>query len=61
MNAVDVPFTRRELDKVLGIPRHSRGDDGIPYQLYSKAPSMVKDRILHLFNRSWREGILPAQ
>ena len=58
---MDKPFTRLDLNTVLGKTKASApGLDGLHPLMLINLPEEGKDRLLHLINRSWTEGRVPS-
>lgn len=58
----DVPFTLKELDLVLASKKDSApGADSISYSMLRNCPPSFKNKLLHLYNTSWRTHKLPQE
>lgn len=58
---MDLPFTIQELDAALALCNRSSspGPDDISYRLLCHLGERARDALLHIFNKSWQDGMVP--
>ena len=59
-NCVDVPFTMSELKRAISSRKSSSpGQDSVCYEMLKNLPRNALERLLFVFNTSWKTGIVP--